>query len=105
MKKPTTLESMAGPHKPQHIRISHKQQILKHLQASSRGMTSFDAINQYSCTRLAHYIYALRNEGYNILTIDEPNSERRGTHARYILISEPEKTKSEGFLCRQGVLL
>ena len=71
-------------------KLTQKQQVLSHLKmVSGSGMTSLDAIEQYKCTRLAHWIYVLRNEGYNILTIDEPNTTNTGIHARYILISEP----------------
>lgn len=68
---------------------TQKHQVLKHLQESCNGLTQAEAANLYNCWRLAPWICKLRKEGYNIRTIEEPNLQRKGTHARYILIAEP----------------
>ncbi|MBM94332.1 MAG: hypothetical protein CMI09_00555 [Oceanospirillaceae bacterium] len=68
---------------------TQKQQVLKHLQESGSGLTQAEAANLYNCWRLAPCICRLRKEGHIIDTIEEPNRQRTGTHARYILITEP----------------
>ena len=42
-----------------------EERILKHLQDHG-SITSWEAIKLYGCTRLSHYIWCLRKEGYNI---------------------------------------
>ena len=67
---------------------TQKQQILKHLM-DGKSITQAEAHKLYNCWRLAPWISRLRQEGYNILTLDEPNITNHGTHARYILVAEP----------------
>jgi hypothetical protein len=67
---------------------TQKQQILKHLM-EGKSITQAEAFDLYNCWRLAPWISRLRQEGYNILTLDEPNVTNSGIHARYILITEP----------------
>jgi hypothetical protein len=69
---------------------TQKQQILKHLQDYPKGITQAEAARLYNCWRLADVVFRLKREdGYSILTIDEPNKSGHGTHARYVLMSEP----------------
>ena len=42
-----------------------KELILEHLQKNG-SITSWEAIQNYHCTRISQYIYLLRNEDYNI---------------------------------------
>lgn len=71
----------------QFSKTTQKMLVLRHLH--SADITQAEAARLYNCWRLAHWIHVLRNDGYKILTIDEPNSSRSGTHARYVLMSEP----------------
>lgn len=42
-----------------------KERILRHLQVYG-SITSWEAIQEYSCTRLSHYIWLLKKDGYVI---------------------------------------
>jgi hypothetical protein len=59
---------------------TQKQQVLAHLK-KKKSLTSWDAINLYGITRLAHYIYLLKDH-YVITTITEKNDKSRW--AKYI---------------------
>lgn len=59
---------------------TQKQQVLAHLK-KKKSLTSWDAINLYGITRLAHYIYLLKDH-YVITTITEKNDESRW--AKYV---------------------
>ena len=65
-----------------------KEIILEHLQEHG-SITSLEAIEKYKCTRLSHYIYLLRKDGYEITSEDIPFihsvTGRKGTYARYHL--------------------
>ena len=65
-----------------------KEIILEHLQAHG-SITSMEAIEKYHCTRLSHYIYLLRKEGYVIESEDvsfiHSITGRKGQYSRYIL--------------------
>ena len=45
--------------------MTQKEQILEHLKEYG-SITSWDAIMEYGITRLANYIFLLRNEGHAI---------------------------------------
>ena len=45
--------------------MTQKEQILTHIKEHG-SITSWDAIMEYGVTRLSHYIYCLRNEGFII---------------------------------------
>ena len=65
-----------------------KEIILEHLQEHG-SITSLEAIDKYKCTRLSHYIYLLRKEGYEIESEDvsfiHSITGRKGQYSRYIL--------------------
>ena len=65
-----------------------KEIILQHLQEYG-SITSLVAIELYHCTRLSHYIYLLRKEGYVIESEDvsfiHSITGRKGQYARYRL--------------------
>ena len=65
-----------------------KELILEHLQEHG-SITSLEAIDKYRCTRLSHYIYLLRKEGYVIESEDvsfiHSITGRKGQYSRYIL--------------------
>lgn len=63
---------------------TQKEQVLAHLQ-KKKSITSWDAIQKYGITRLAHYIYVLK-EHYIINTITEKNDETRW--AKYVYMGE-----------------
>jgi ACT domain-containing protein len=63
---------------------TQKEQVLAHLQ-KRKSITSWDAIQKYGITRLAHYIYVLK-DSYNIQTINEKSDESR--YARYVYLGE-----------------
>ena len=52
-------------------------------------LTSLEAIREYGCTRLSHYIYVLRKEGLRIDTLPTHSVNRFGnpvTFATYKLV-------------------
>ena len=65
-----------------------KEIILEHLQEHG-SITSLEAIDKYRCTRLSHYIYLLRKEGYVIESEDvsfiHSITGRKGQYSRYVL--------------------
>lgn len=65
-----------------------KEIILEHLQEYG-SITSLVAIELYHCTRLSHYIYLLRKEGYEITSEDvsfvHSITGRKGQYSRYRL--------------------
>lgn len=65
-----------------------KEIILEHLQEHG-SITSLEAIDKYKCTRLSHYIYLLRKEGYVIESEDvsfvHSITGRKGQYSKYIL--------------------
>lgn len=65
-----------------------KEIILEHLQEYG-SITSLEAILAYQCTRLAHYIYLLRKDGYEITSEDisfvHSVTGRKGQYVRYHL--------------------
>lgn len=67
-----------------------EQIILKHLQEHG-SITSMEAILKYNCTRLGHYIWLLRRDGYIINGQREPFTHsitgRKSAYVRYILAS------------------
>jgi hypothetical protein len=46
-------------------KLTQKEQVLNHLKTYG-SLTSWDAIMEYGITRLSHYIYCLRNDGFII---------------------------------------
>ena len=65
-----------------------KEIILVHLQEHG-SITSLEAIEKYRCTRLSHYIYLLRKEGYVIENESVPFvhsiTGRKSSYDRYML--------------------
>lgn len=65
-----------------------EQIILKHLQENG-SISSWEAIQKYNCTRLGHYIWLLRRDGYTINGQREPFTHsitgRKSTYVRYFL--------------------
>lgn len=63
---------------------NHQTQVLNYLK-SGKTLTQTEAIAYFHCYRLSAVIKCLRNIGYDILTHRVPNSNRKGSHARYEL--------------------
>ena len=59
-----------------------KNRILRHLKDNGT-ITSWEAIQEYGCTRLSHYIYLLKKDGYQITVKDEPFTNRYGEKSRF----------------------
>lgn len=59
-----------------------KERILRHLMDYGT-ITSWEAIQEYGCTRLSHYIYALRLDGYKITGKNEPFTNRYGEKSHF----------------------
>lgn len=57
-------------------KINMKQRILNHLEKYGT-ITSLEAINEYGCTRLSHYIWLLRKE-YEIKSVSKVVQNRYG---------------------------
>ena len=68
--------------------MSQNKQILKHLQ-DGNSITPIEALEKFSCFRLAARISDLRDKGHNIKTLEEvSNSGKR--YANYIYITKSE---------------
>lgn len=67
---------------------SHKKQILNFLRISREGLSSWEAIQHFHCTRLAARIADLKDDGFRIETIMEKNEIRGTRYARYFLLGE-----------------
>lgn len=63
-------------------RITMEDRILKHLQDNG-SITSWEAIKEYGCTRLSHYIWSLRKQEYNITDKDVKDTNRYGDTVHY----------------------
>ena len=71
-------------------KLTHYDRILRHLKEFGE-IDSWTSIIDYGCTRLSHYIYVLRKEGYNIQgeTMTGKNRFGESTHfTRYVLKGE-----------------
>lgn len=71
-------------------KVNKSQKVLEHLQKYG-SITSLEAIDLYSETRLSAVIYNLRKRGMRIDTIDIPFTDRYGTksiYGKYILLGE-----------------
>ena len=67
---------------------NQEMQILNFLRKSNTGITSWDAIQHFKCTRLAARILNLKDKGNVIETIMEQNNGTGKRYARYYLIKE-----------------
>ena len=65
------------------MKQTQKMQVLEHLK-KNKTITSWDAIQKFGCTRLAHVIYVLRQEGNYIITQNITKNE--STFGEYTLI-------------------
>lgn len=61
-----------------------RNRILNHLMEKG-SITSMQAIVEYGCTRLSHYIYLLRNDGYIIESEYKSGINRYGVRAPYCI--------------------
>ena len=59
-----------------------RDRILNHLMEKG-SITSMQAIMDYGCTRLSHYIYLLRNDGYIIESEYKSGINRYGDRTNY----------------------
>lgn len=66
---------------------SHCYKLLFHL-INKGSITQAEAAKLYDIYRLSGRIFDLRRRGVAIVTEDEPNSKKSGTHARYRLKQE-----------------
>ena len=71
-------------------RKSQRTFILNYLKKNKSGVTSMKAFWLWRITRLSAVIFDLRQKGYEIVTITEPNIFSSGSHARYVLLKEKE---------------
>ena len=74
--------------KSEHVE-SQLEMVRKHL-LTAGSITTWEAIEQYHITRLSHYIYLLRKEGYHFDVDKKPNLHNQGYHSVYILKEEVE---------------
>ena len=58
------------------------EEVLKHLKEYG-SITSLEAIEKYSATRLSAIIFNLKKRGYNIETIMLPFTDKYGTKSMY----------------------
>lgn len=70
------------------IMSSHCDKILGYLRYANGGITSWEAIQRFGCTRLAARISELKERGYRIDTQMEQSDDGGTRFARYFLIGE-----------------
>ena len=64
-------------------KVKMKDRILKHL-VENGSITTWEAIKEYGCTRLGHYIYLLRRkDNYNITDEVVKDINRYGDYTHY----------------------
>lgn len=69
------------------------ERILNHI-IKYGSITSLEAIKEYGCTRLSHYIYLLRHNGYNVESERIKHVNKYGdrcTYCRYYISDEEVK--------------
>ena len=59
-----------------------EDRILNHLQTCG-SITTWEAIKEYGCTRLSHYIWVLRNQNYDIKDEWIHTTNRYGDKIKY----------------------
>ena len=59
-----------------------KERILRHLRDYG-SITSWEAIREYNCTRLSHYIYLLKRDGYSITATNVPFTNKYGEKSHF----------------------
>lgn len=59
-----------------------KERILRHLRDYGT-ITSWEAIKEYNCTRLSHYIYLPKKDGYIITTKNVPFTNKYGEKSHF----------------------
>ena len=57
--------------------MKEQYKIVKDHLKTNGNITSWDAIRNYRITRLSHYIWVLRNEGYDITSVWTTNNKNR----------------------------
>lgn len=88
MKKETTKGTKVPTTK-----TTKKKLVLAHL-LKYKSITSFEAIEKYSATRLSAIIFNLRKAGYGIATKDIAMTDKygnKGFYAKYLFTSLPKK--------------
>lgn len=63
-------------------RTTMKERILRHLEDYGK-ITSWEAIQEYGCTRISEYIRQLREDNYKIETIWTESKNRYGDKVRF----------------------
>ena len=58
------------------------KEVLKHLQTYGT-ITSMEAINLFSATRLSAIIFNLKKKGYNITSVDKVTTDKYGNRVPY----------------------
>lgn len=74
-------------------KLTQTHMVLRHLKDKKHGLTSWEAIKEYGCTRLSAAIYTLKKRGYVIGKENVYSRNRYGNpvhFARYYLIDEPK---------------
>jgi hypothetical protein len=59
-----------------------KERILRHLMYFGT-ITSWEAIKEYNCTRLSHYIYLPKKDGHTIIGETEPFVNKFGEKSHF----------------------
>jgi len=87
MKKTTKVEA------PKTQKVTKKKLVTSHL-IKHKTITSWEAIDNYSATRLSAIIFDLRKAGYGISTKEVAMKDKygnKGFYAKYTLTSLPKK--------------
>jgi len=93
MKKTTQKSTNVENKSTQPKKLSKTKLILQHL-LKNKSITSWEAIEKFSATRLSDTIFRFRKKGYGIATKDIIMTDKygnKGFYAKYILTSLPNK--------------
>jgi hypothetical protein len=89
--KKTTKKATNVKNVPTTKRVTKRKLVLAHL-LKHKSITSLEAIDKYSATRLSAIIFNLRKLKYGIITKDVTIKDKYGnpcTYGKYVLVSLP----------------
>lgn len=93
MKKTSKEKKVSTPAKAECKKVTKSGLVKAHL-LKHKSITSLEAIEKYSATRLSAIIFTLRKKGFSIVTKDVTIKDRFGNnciYGKYVLLSTPNK--------------
>ena len=93
MKKSIKTKKQTKVEAPTTKKVTKSKLVLNHL-LKHKSITSFEAIEHYSATRLSSIIFVLRRKGYGIITKDVTIKDKYGNpcvFGKYVFLHLPLK--------------